>query len=116
MFFLLRAKPLIRPFLLAPYALGKSVYQARSTRFNTEPEVSAAGEPLLCSADHHPEGNVSPWHQRMPFLIPPDRYADWLGAAWREVLSHPDKSPLAKNSAAAGVVLRVAVRSDFNAV
>jgi putative SOS response-associated peptidase YedK len=43
-----------------------------------------------------PNASVSPYHHRMPFLIPPERYADWLGEAWLQVLETPDKSPLEK--------------------
>ena len=43
-----------------------------------------------------PNASVSPYHHRMPFLIQPRQYADWLGEAWQQVLDNPDKAPLEK--------------------
>ena len=43
-----------------------------------------------------PNESVSPYHHRMPFLLQPHQYADWLGDAWLQVLENPDKAPLEK--------------------
>ena len=43
-----------------------------------------------------PNASVSPYHHRMPFLLQPQQYADWLGDAWLQVLENPDKAPLEK--------------------
>lgn len=43
-----------------------------------------------------PNASVSPYHHRMPFVLQPDQYADWLGEAWLQVLDNPDKAPLEK--------------------
>jgi len=43
-----------------------------------------------------PNESVSPYHNRMPFILRPEQYAEWLGADWLRVLELPDKSPLDK--------------------
>ena len=43
-----------------------------------------------------PNATVSPFHQRMPFILSPAQYTAWLGTSWRDVLAHPDQSPLEK--------------------
>lgn len=43
-----------------------------------------------------PNETVAPHHHRMPFLLQPEQYESWLGDDWRDVLPHPDKSPLKK--------------------
>ena len=43
-----------------------------------------------------PNDTVSPYHNRMPFILRPEQYRPWLGNDWQDVLQHPDKSPLEK--------------------
>lgn len=43
-----------------------------------------------------PNESVSPYHHRMPFILRPEQFEEWLGAQWETVLANPDKSPLDK--------------------
>jgi len=43
-----------------------------------------------------PNATVSPHHDRMPFILPSDLWAEWLGADWLSVLERPDKAALEK--------------------
>lgn len=43
-----------------------------------------------------PNETVSPYHNRMPFILRTDQLESWLGIDWRKVLGDPDKSPLGK--------------------
>jgi putative SOS response-associated peptidase YedK len=43
-----------------------------------------------------PNASVAPHHHRMPFILRPEQYDDWLGEKWREVLDRPDHAPLEK--------------------
>jgi len=43
-----------------------------------------------------PNDSVAPHHYRMPFILLPEQYADWLGDNWQRVLENPDKGPLEK--------------------
>lgn len=43
-----------------------------------------------------PNDSVAPLHDRMPFIVPPDDFRDWLRGDWQRVLNYPDKSPLEK--------------------
>ncbi len=42
------------------------------------------------------EDTVAPYHQRMPLIVRPDNYADWLGENWQHTLAEPDHTPLDK--------------------
>jgi putative SOS response-associated peptidase YedK len=39
---------------------------------------------------------LAPHHDRMPFLLRPDQFDEWLGEQWETVLANPDKAPLEK--------------------
>ena len=43
-----------------------------------------------------PNDSVAPFHDRMPFIIRPDDFKDWVRGDWQRVLNSPDKSPLEK--------------------
>jgi putative SOS response-associated peptidase YedK len=43
-----------------------------------------------------PNETVAPYHHRMPFLLRPDQYDDWLRGDWENVLAAPDKRALEK--------------------
>jgi putative SOS response-associated peptidase YedK len=39
---------------------------------------------------------VHAYHHRMPFILPSEKSADWLGDDWLNVLATPNKAPLEK--------------------
>ena len=39
---------------------------------------------------------IAPYHNRMPFLLEPERFEEWLSEKWETILTNPDKSPLEK--------------------
>jgi putative SOS response-associated peptidase YedK len=41
-----------------------------------------------------PNESVAKFHNRMPFIVRPDDFADWLRGDWQRVLNAPDMSPL----------------------
>jgi len=43
-----------------------------------------------------PNETIAPYHNRMPFLLQPEQFDEWLGEKWETVLTNPDKSPLEK--------------------
>jgi putative SOS response-associated peptidase YedK len=43
-----------------------------------------------------PNESVAKHHDRMPFIVKPVDYGDWLGGDWLRVLSSPDHAPLEK--------------------
>jgi putative SOS response-associated peptidase YedK len=43
-----------------------------------------------------PNESVARHHDRMPFILKPEQYEDWLGENWLQTLNRPDHSPLEK--------------------
>jgi putative SOS response-associated peptidase YedK len=66
-----------------------------STRERNKGEVSKTGRCYVMLTTV-PNDTVRPFHHRMPFIVRPDNYADWLGKDWERVLAEPDKSDLEK--------------------
>ena len=43
-----------------------------------------------------PNASVSPYHNRMPFILREEQLAAWLGDDWLSALENPDRAPLDK--------------------
>jgi putative SOS response-associated peptidase YedK len=43
-----------------------------------------------------PNASVSPYHNRMPFILQAEQLGAWLGDDWLSVLENPDRAPLEK--------------------
>ena len=54
------------------------------------------GGPRFVMLTTAPNESVAPFHNRMPFILHPDQFADWLRGDSLKVLTSPDKSPLEK--------------------
>jgi putative SOS response-associated peptidase YedK len=44
-----------------------------------------------------PNASVSPYHNRMPFILRPEQRGAWLGDDWPAVLEKPDRTELEQN-------------------
>ena len=55
-----------------------------------------AGGPRYTLLTTTPNVSVAPHHDRMPFIVRPEDFTDWLRGDWQRVLQTPDKSPLEK--------------------
>lgn len=54
------------------------------------------GGPRFVMLTTTPNESVAPFHHRMPFILHPDVYSEWLRGDFQKVLANPDKSPLQK--------------------
>lgn len=54
------------------------------------------GGPRYTMLTTTPNDSVAPYHHRMPFILRPEQFDDWLGERFERVLTNPDKAPLQK--------------------